>query len=118
MSFLITIEVPDTKLTKILKRLGDQKVTVENLDPKPNGATLPKAKKARKNGDTLLTMTGKVPQKGSQLAKARDVFEKLEKRVGIGTVTKKAFKDELKKKKLSPQLAVRCITEKVVAYLV
>ena len=117
MSFKITIEVPDTKLTNILKRLGDQKVIVENLDPKPNGATQPKAKRPRKNGDTLLTMTGKTPQKNSQLAKALTVFEKLEARVGIGTVTKNAFKAELVKKKLPKTLCQRCITEKVLGFL-
>lgn len=96
---------------------GRPKVVVENLDPKPNGATQPKAKKPRKNGDTLLTMTGKKPQKNSQLAKALDVFEKLEKRVGIGSVTKNAFKAELIKKKLPKTLCQRCITEKVLGFL-
>ena len=117
MSFRITIEVPDTKLTKILKQLGDQKVTVENLDPQPNGAAQPKPKPKRKNGDTLLTMTGKTPQKNSSLALARDVFEKLEKRVGVGTVTKNDFKAELVKKKLPKTLCQRCITEGVLGFL-
>ena len=117
MAFKLTIEVPDNKLTKILKRLGDQKVQVENLDVGTNWATVPKAKKPRKNGDSLLTMTGKVPNEKSQLWKARHVFELLEKRAGIGNVTKKAFKAELEKKKLPKTLANRCVTEKVLAYL-
>ena len=117
MSFRLTIVVPDTKLTATLKQLNGHKVTVENMQEPEKVSSREIAKTQRRNGDTLLTMTGKMPQKNSQLAKAREIFEKLEKRVGIGTVTKKAFKDELKKKKLSPQLAVRCITEKVVAYV-
>jgi hypothetical protein len=120
MAYRLTIEVPDAKLNAMLKRLADQKVMVENTDPElafNQFATVPKEKTVRRNGNSLLTMTGKTPQKNSQLAKALDVFEKLEKRVGIGTVTKKGFKDELAKKKLSKQLAVRCITEKVVTYL-
>lgn len=117
MAFKLTIEVPDNKLTKILKRLGDQKVQVENLDVGTEWATVPKAKKPRKNGNSLLTMTGKTPQKNSQLGKALDIFEKLEKRVGIGSVTKKAFRDELVKKKQPKGLANRCVTEKVLAYL-
>ena len=117
MSFRLTIEVPDTKLTKILKRLGNEKVTVENIDPQPNGAAQPKAKKPRKNGDTLLTMTGKTPQKNSQLAKALDVFERLEKRMSIGNVTKNDFKAELTKKNLPKTLCQRCITEGVLGFL-
>ena len=120
MPYRLTIEVPDTKLNAILKRLADQKVMVENTDPElafNQWGTVPKEKKTRKNGDSLLTMTGKTPQKNSQLAKALSVFEKLEARVGIGTVTKKAYKDELVKKKLPRTLANRCVTEKVLAYL-
>ncbi len=117
MTFKLTIEVPDNKLTKILKRLGDQKVTVENLDVGTDWATVPKAKKPRRNGESLLTMTGKEPNAKSQLWKAKYVFEKLEARVGIGAVTKNAFKTELAKKKLPKSLANRCVTEKVLAYL-
>lgn len=120
MPYRLTVEVPDAKLNAILKRLADQKVMVENTDPElaiNQFATVPKEKKTRKNGDSLLTMTGKEPNTKSQLWKAKHVFEKLEARIGIGTVTKNAFKDELVKKKLPKTLCQRCITEKVLTYL-
>jgi hypothetical protein len=104
----------------MLKRLADQKVLVENTDPKSalNGSSAAAQEKTpRRNGDSLLTMTGKEPNAKSQLWKARYVFEKLEARVGIGTVTKNAFKAELAKKKLPKSLANRCVTEKVLTYL-
>ena len=115
MSFKLTIVVPDTKLTATLKQLNGHKVTVENMQAESAPPKL--AKKPRKNGDTLLTMTGKIPQKKSQLGKAREVFEKLEVRMGVGTVTKNDFKAELVKKKLPKTLCQRCVTEKVLGFL-
>lgn len=116
MSFKLTIEVPDTKLAATLRTLTGHKVIVENLGtPEPkkkNGDARPHSR-----AESLLTMTGKVPSPKSQLAKALDVFEKLEKRMGIGTVNVAAFRIELTKKKLSKGLAQRCVTEKVLTYL-
>jgi hypothetical protein len=97
-------------------------VTVENKDLNTSWSTVPKK---AKNGDarphtraeSLLTMTGKVPQKGSQIETAVEVFEKLERRMGIGTVNVAAFRIELTKKKLSKGLAQRCVTEKFMTYL-
>ena len=120
MPYRLTIEVPETKLAAMLKRLADQKVLVENTDPElafNQFKTVPKEKRPRKNGDSLLTMTGKEPNTKSQLWKARHVFEKLEARIGIGNVTKNEFKKELVKKKLPKTLANRCVTEKVLAYV-
>ena len=62
-------------------------------------------------------MLEKTPNAGSSLAKAKEVFEKLEARKGIGTVTVQDFRDELIKKKMNKQLAQRCVTEKVLAYV-
>ena len=77
---------------------------------KPNG-------KMHSRADSILTMTGKTPNKNSKLAKALEIFEKLEKRMGIGQVNAAAFRIELTKKKVSKGLAQRCVTEKVLAYL-
>jgi hypothetical protein len=67
--------------------------------------------------DTLLTMTGKTPNKNSKLATALEIFEKLEKRKGIGTINVAAFRKELIAKKEPKTLSQRCVTEKVLAYL-
>ena len=116
MPFKLTIEVPDTKLATTLKILHGYKVQVESTEPvappkKLNGS------RPHSRAESLLTMTGKVPTERSKLFKAREIFEKLEARKGIGTVTVQDFRDELKKKKQPKQLAQRCVTEKVLAYL-
>lgn len=74
-------------------------------------------KKYHSRADSLLTMTGKEPSSKSQLAKARIQFEKLEKKMGIGSVTVADFRKHLVSKQMSKQLAQRCVTEKVLAYL-
>jgi hypothetical protein len=116
MSFKLTIEVADTKLAATLRSLTGHKVMVENI-----GEPLPPKKlngtKMHSRAESLLTMTGKMPNKGSKLSKAREIFEKLEKRKGVGTITVEAFRKELVAKKQPKQLAQRCVTEKVLAYL-
>lgn len=121
MSFKLTIEVPDTKLAATMRLLNGHKVMVESTEQYVPGWDDPR--KAKTNGkmhsraDSLLTMTGKEPNQNSKLSKAKDVFEKLEKRMGIGNVNAAAFRIELVKKKMSKGLAQRCVTEKVLAYL-
>ena len=115
MTIKVTINVPDTKIGNLLARLDGFKalcehVPVETPQAKPNG-------KMHSRADSILTMTGKTPNKNSKLAKALEIFEKLEKRMGIGQVNAAAFRIELTKKKVSKGLAQRCVTEKVLAYL-
>ena len=122
MSFRLTIEVPDNKLVPTLRTLTGHKVTVENMDLGVSWSTV-KAKK--KNGDarphgrgeSRLTMTGKIAQKGSKIETAMVLFEKLEKSKGIGMVTVQDFRDRLVKKELPKALAQRCTTEKFMTYL-
>ncbi len=45
------------------------------------------------------------------------VFEKLEKRMGIGRVNVAAFRTELTKKNMNKGLAQRAVTEKFLTYL-
>ncbi len=97
-------------------------MTVENLDLNVSWNTLPSKKK---NGDarphsraeSLLTMTGKKAMEGSQIEGAMVVFEKLEKRMGIGRVNVAAFRTELTKKNMNKGLAQRAVTEKFLTYL-
>jgi hypothetical protein len=120
MSFKLTIEVPDTKLAATMRILHGHKVMVESTEKYVPGWDDPRKKpngKMHSRADTLLTMTGKKPNKNSKLATALEIFEKLEKRKGIGTVTVGAFRTELIRKDQPKTLSQRCVTEKVLAYL-
>ncbi len=121
MTFKLIIEVPDTKLAATMRLLHGHKVLVESTEKFVPGWDDPR--KGKSNGrmhsraETLLTMTGKQPNSGSKLGKALEIFEKLEKRKGIGTIDVAAFRVELIRKDQSKQLSQRCVTEKVLAYL-
>lgn len=117
MSFKLTIEVPDTKLAATMRLLNGHKVMVENVHASEPKITKKTNGTFHSRAESILTMTGKLPNKGSQLAKAREIFEKLEVRKGIGTVTLGDFRDELEKKKLDRKVGMRCVVEKVVEYL-
>ncbi len=115
MSFKLTIEVPDTKLAATLRQLNGHKVMVENLhDPAP--APVKKTYSTRPRKDSILTMTGKTAQQGSKIEGAMELFEKFEKRKGIGSVTVQDFRDHLVKKEQPVQLQQRCVTEKFLSY--
>ena len=120
MSFKLTIEVPDTKLAATMRILHGHKVMVESTEKYVPGWDDPRKKsngKMHSRADSMLTMTGKTPNKNSKLAQALEIFEKLEKRKGIGTVNVAAFREELIAKKVPKTLSQRCVTEKVLAYL-
>ncbi len=122
MSFKLTIEIPDTKLAATLRQLAGHRVVVESTEPykpgwddprkvgKPNGST-------HGRGASLLTMTGKIAQPSSQIAVAMTIFEKLEKKKGIGSVTVQDFREGLIKKALPKAMAQRCVTEKFMSYI-
>lgn len=119
MSFKLTIEVPDSKLMKALKLLNGHKVYVESTEQYVPGWDNPrkKANGAHSRADSRLTMTGKEAQKGSKIETAMELFEKLEKRKGIGIVTVQDFRDHLVKNEQPKALAQRCVTEKFMTYL-
>lgn len=120
MTFKLTIEVPDTKLAATMRLLHGHKVLVESTEKYIPGWDDPRKKsngKMHNRAESILTMTGKTPNKNSKLAKALEIFEKLEKRKGIGSVNVAAFRTELIAKKEPKALSQRCVTEKVLAYL-
>lgn len=120
MTFKLTIEVPDTKLAATMRILHGHKVMVESTEKYVPGWDDPRKKlngKMHSRADSMLTMTGKTPNKNSKLAMALEIFEKLEKRKGIGTVSVADFRKELIAKKQPKTLSQRCVTEKVLAYL-
>lgn len=119
MSFKLTIEVPDSKLMKALRLLNGHKVYVESMERYQPGWKDPrkKANGAHSRAESRLTMTGKTAQVGSKIETAMELFEKLEKRKGIGTVTVQDFRDYLVKNEQPKALSQRCVTEKFMSYL-
>ncbi len=115
MTIKVTIEVPDTKIGILLARLNGYKAMCEHVS-----IDVPKKAKFRNphsRGESLLTMTGKTAQPESKIAIAMTLFEKLEKRKGIGTVTVQDFRDTLVQSELPKALSQRCVTEKFMTYL-
>ena len=124
MSFKLTIIIPDTKIADTLKRFNGHAVTVEHV---PEGRAKRKAliaedrterpKVPHSRAEYLLTMTGKQAKKGTLIYPAMVAFEKLEANKGIGNVTVKMFRAELKRRRWKVDLAQRCVTEKFLSYL-
>ena len=120
MSFNITItNVSDKDLGRIIAGLDLPRGTSYDVVHKPNGAVEPvkKGKKPVGNKDSLLTMTGKIPAKGTAVEYARNLFEKLEAKHGIGNVSVQDLRTALKKNRKPWQLQGRLVTEKFLAYI-
>ncbi len=126
MSFKLTIEVPDTKLMTTLRMLNGHKVYVESTEQdKPGWGGLRKKKSGPGKGsnnphsraNSLMTMTGKVAQEGTIIAKGMILFEKLEKKNGIGSVRVKDFREVLVKNGHPRAVAQRSVTEKFLSYI-
>ena len=116
MSFKLTITIPDSKLTDTLKRFNGHAVTVKHI-AEDKGKLIPKEKVPHSRAEYLLTMTGKQAKKGTLIYPAMVAFEKLEANKGIGNVTVKMFRAELKRRRWKVDLAQRCVTEKFLSYL-
>lgn len=124
MTIKVTITVPDTKIGNLLARLDGYKALCEHVTEqyvpgwdnprkgKPNGAGNTHSRAA-----SLLTMTGKIAQPSSKIAEGMTVFEKLEKKKGIGNVNVGDFREALIKKELPKALSQRCVTEKFLSYI-
>ena len=118
MSFTIKImKVSDKQLGPLLADLKLPKGAVYTVEHQANGAAAPKKGKRtiRGNGEAILTMTGKVPKEGTEVAHALELFEKFEKRRGIGNVTRADFKAYMSKKELLPMVN-RLVNEKFLGY--
>lgn len=127
MSFQIIINaIPDKELGPIISRLQlPRGVTYEAKYVHDAVLLAKKSKKSKANGaknphsraDSLLTMTGKTAMSGTIIEQGMDLFEKLEKRKGIGNVKVRDFREDLVKHKLLDTVAQRCITEKFLTYI-
>ena len=119
MSFTIKImKVSDRQLGELLANLQLPKGAVYTVEHQANGVVAPKKKGkkfSRRNGEVILTMTGKQPKEGTQAAAALELFEKFEKRRGIGSVTRAEFKEYMQKKELEGMVN-RLVNEKFLGY--
>jgi len=124
MSFKLTIRnVPDKELGPIISRL--QLPRGVTYDAKyVSDYAVPTKKKLQGNSKnlhsraaSLLTMTGKTAKKGSIIEQGMVLFEKLEKRQGIGTVTVRDFRETLVNNGHPSAVAQRSVTEKFLSYL-
>lgn len=68
-------------------------------------------KKSYAGPDDKMSLTGKSAQKGSNREKILVTFEKLEVKHGIGSVTRKMFRDECRKKEQDAQIIYQLIRE-------
>ena len=133
MSFTVTIhDVADKDLGSLLATMklpkgADYKLThmidvkIGAVDPNlvVNGKKRKKTKKSRRgNPGILLTMSGKRPtQPGTSIEGGLELFEKLEKDMGIGTVSAAAFSKHLNVKRVPDGMLNRLLTEGYVDYL-
>lgn len=78
----------------------------EEPEAKANGK-----KKSRSSPDERLSLTGKSATKGSNREKILTTFEKLEVKHGIGSVSRKMFREECAKKGQDSQIIYQLIRE-------
>ena len=121
MSFTVKImKVSDRQLGELLASLRLPKGAVYTVEHQANGVDrTPKKRKgaySRRNGEVILTMTGKQPKEGTQAAQALELFEKFEKRRGIGSVTRADFKEYMQKKEMEGMVN-RLVNEKFLGYV-
>ena len=119
MSFKVTIVgVPDKELGTFLASIRLPKKASYTTEHQPDHvALLEGPKKKHANGETILTMTGKVPTRSTQLTNALTMFEKMEARKGVGTITVKAFRADLKRRRQKPMIQTRLVNEGYLTYL-
>ena len=68
-------------------------------------------KPPRTNGNAILSMTGKRASKGSVREQVLTVFEKLEKKHGIGAVNRKMLRDDCNKKGVDSQIIYQLLRD-------
>ena len=103
MSWRVTIEVSDGRLEQFFKRLDRLsllKMDLKQVDEAPaDKQTNGKAKKSKVTAhakpDTRMKMTGKVPRASELLASGLDLFERMEKEHGIGSITVEMFRNQI-----------------------
>jgi len=95
--FNVTIQnISDAKLGEVIASIGTKKYPVRVTHfLHPDQVDIPDPKKEYAKPMDIMSLTGKGAGKGSKRAAALVVLEKLEKKHGIGRVTRKMLREEL-----------------------
>ena len=113
--FNVTIKnVPDSKLGELVAQIGTKKYSVRVAHvPHRDQTELKKlgSPAKRMDSNTILTMTGKSAAKGSQRASIMTAFEKLEKKHGIGKVSRVMLRREVARLKFDPTVVGQLIKD-------
>ncbi len=112
MMFTVTIRnVHDRQLGELVARIGTKKWSVRLTHHGEEEPANKPAKRKYVDDSTFITMTGKTATEGSMREKVLEAMEKLEKRKGIGSVTRGMLKEELVKKELDTQILYQLVRE-------
>ena len=112
--FNITIQnVSDAKLGEVIAAIGTKKYPIKvSHFLHPDLVDVKPGKKQERNyakPTDIMSLTGKGAQKGSNREKILETLEKLEVKHGIGKVTRKMLRDELKKKGYDDQIIYQLV---------
>lgn len=108
MTFRITIEVPDSKLTATLKQLDGHKCAVENVDVGTKWATASPRKLQRvgPHNRIMLGSKSEAPTEGSLSAEIVSLVKKYEAKHGAGAITRKQLTKQLDEYSNAPGAAI------------
>ncbi|MCK5644863.1 MAG: hypothetical protein KAJ19_28950 [Gammaproteobacteria bacterium] len=107
-----TITIEDLKPKQLLKLIDSLPFVAMHItkskveEPKANGK-----KKPYSSPEDKMSLTGKSAQKGSNREAILVTFEKLELKHGIGTVTRKMFREECTRKGQDTQIIYQLVRE-------
>jgi len=111
--FTVTIKnVHDKQLGPLVALIGTKRYSVRltHHEEESESKAAP-GKRVYVNDDTFISLTGKSATKGSMREQVLDTMERLEKKNGIGSVTRGMLKAELAEKELDTQILYQLIRE-------
>ena len=124
--FRVEVNVPKGKLEQFMRAtVGPWSLSIKEYVENGEAPERKLTKRGKKSAqgqrasvDTCLTMSGKKPtDPDGLLARALGIFERREAASGIGTVTVKVFRNQLKTEGLRYQLQTRLLHEGYMDYL-
>jgi len=111
--FTVTItNISDKQLGPLVALIGTKRYSVRLThsaedQPAPDAAPV----RVQLNNDTPLSLTGKNATKGSMRESVLKTMERLEKKHGIGSVTRGMLKEKLVEKELDTQILYQLVRE-------
>jgi hypothetical protein len=106
-----TITIEDLKPKQLLKLIDSLPFVAMHITKSKAEEPEANSKKRYSSPEDKMSLTGKSAQKGSNREKILTTFEKLEVKHGIGSVTRKMFRDECRKKEQDAQIIYQLVRE-------